>query len=200
MKKEIIKILLLIFPLLLLAACPGGKDDSSTSIFSFDQTQEAYDSVFEANEKLKQIKKLFRDNEGRQDDLKAALDSKDAAKVKEIAEELGYQINAGTKLGNDAIEKIEKIQDMNVNDDFKYYLNLKVESLRKYAEAFEERRKLALLLSESYDPKDVKQRDLFVQEYKRSDENFKRIMEEARVTSEKANTFAKEALSKKREN
>jgi hypothetical protein len=198
MKKEIIKILPVIFSLLL-SACPG-KKDSSTSMFSFDQTQEAYDTVFEANEQLKQIKKLFKENESRQDDLKTALEAKDAVKVKEIAEELAYQINTGTKLGNEAIEKIEKVQEMNVNEDFKYYLNLKVESLRKYIEAFEERRKLAILLHDSYDPKNTKQRDFFVQEFKKGDENFKRILEEAQASSEKANALAKEVLSKKPEN
>jgi len=199
MKKEFIKILPVIFSLLLLSACPG-EDDSSTGMFSFDQTQEAFDKVSEANDQLKQIKKLFKENENRQEDLKTALENKDAVKVKEIAEELVYQINTGTKLGDEAIEKIEKVQDMNVNADFKNYLNLKTESLRKYSEAFEERRKLAMLLHDTYDPKDAKQRDRVVVEFKKGDENFKRIMEEAKRSSEKANALAKEVLSKKQEN
>jgi hypothetical protein len=203
MRKENIKILLLIFPLLLAACAGGGQDDSSSSttdIFSFDQTQEAYDMVYEANEQLKQIKKLFKENEGRQEDLKTALANKDAAKVKEIADELVYQINAGTRLGEEAIAKIEKVQDMNVSGDFKSYLTLKVESLRKYIEAYEQRRQLAILLRDSYDPKDAKQRDRVVEEFKKSDEVFKRIIAEAQESSEKANDLAKEVLSRKKEN
>lgn len=201
MKKEIIKTLPLVILLPLLCACSGSNDSSSgLSIFSSDQTEEAFNTVYEANDQLKQIKKLFKENEGRQEDLKKALGNKDAVKVREIADELVYQINAGTKLGNEAIGKIEKVQDMNVNDDFKSYLSLKAESLRKYVEAFEERRKLAILLRDSYDPKDAKQRDRVVAEFKRGDEVFKRIMEEAKQSSEKANALRKEVLSKKKEN
>jgi hypothetical protein len=196
MKKEIIKIMPLIFALLF-SACPGGKDDSSTSIFSFDQTEEAYNKVAEANEQLKEIKKLFKDNEGRQEDLKTALSNKEAAKVKEISDELVYQINNGTRLGEEAIAKIEKVQEMNVNGDFKTYLTLKAQSLRKYVEAYEKRRQLAILLRDSYDPKDAKQRDRVVEEFKKSDEIFKQIITEAQESSDKANAFAKEILSKR---
>ena len=200
MKRKIIKILPLIFSLLV-CACPG-KDDSSngTSIFSFDQTQEAYDTILQANDQLKEIKKLFKENEGRQDELKAAMTNKDAAKVKEISDELVYQINAGTRLGEEAIAKIEKVQEMNVNDDFKSYLALKIRSLQKYIEAYEHRRQLAILLRDSYDPKDAKQRDRVVEEFKKSDEVFKQIIHEAQDSSDKANMLAKEALSRKQEN
>lgn len=197
MKKDIIKILLLIFPLMLFGACPGSKTDSSSSIFSSDQTEEAYNAVSQANDQLKEIKKLFKENEGRQDDLKEALKNSDEAKVKEISDELVYQINKGTKLAEDAIAKIETVQEMNVNEDFKSYLILKVRSLRKYIEAYEKRRQLAMLLYKSYDPKDAKQRDLFTAEFKKSDEVFKQTIQEAQDNSDKANELAKEALSKK---
>lgn len=201
MRKKALKTLPLVFALLLISACPGGVDSSdSSSIFSFDQTEEAFNTVSEANEQLKDIKRLFKENEGRQEDLKEAMNQKDAAKVKEIAEALVYQINNGTRLGEEAIAKIEKVQQMNVNEDFKNYLSLKAASLRKYIEAYEQRRQLAILLSKSYDPKDAKQRSRFVEEFKKADEIFKRTMEEARQSSDKANALAKEALSKKPEN
>ena len=199
MRKNALKILLLVFALML-SACPGDDSSDSTSIFSFDQTEEAFNKVQEANHKLREIKKLFRENESRQEDLKSALAAKDAAKVKEISDELIYQINDGQRLGGEAIKEIEDVLEMNVNEDFKEYLRLKADSLRKYSEAYEERRKLARLLRDSYDPKDAKQRDAVVAEFKRSDEVFKRIIAEAQETSEKANDFAKEVLSRKQEN
>jgi hypothetical protein len=194
MKKHFFKILLLIFSLVF-AAC-SGKEDSGGGIFEFDQTQEAASLVAEANDKLKQIKRLFNENEGRLEELKTAMNGKDEKKVKEISEELVYQINRGTKLGEEAIEKIEEAQGMNTNDDFKSYLGLKTQSLRKYIEAYEQRQELAKILHERYDPKNVAQRDLVVDEFKRREEKFKLIMEEGRKSSEDANALAKESLSK----
>lgn len=162
----------------------------------FDQTQEAANLVGEANDKLKQIKKLFSENESRLEELKATMNNKDEKKVKEISDELIYQINNGTKLGGEAIEKIEEAQKMNVNDDFKNYLGLKTQSLRKYIEAFEERRELAKILRDRYDPKNVAQRDIVVEEFRKREEKFKEIMEEGRKSSEDANALAKESLSK----
>jgi hypothetical protein len=195
MKKHSIKILLLILSLVF-AACSGNDDSTTGGIFEFDQTQEAASLVAEANDKLKQIKKLFNENEGRLEELKAAMNSKDEKKVKEISKELVYQINNGTKLGEDAIEKIEEAQGKNTNDDFKNYLGLKTQGLRKYIEAFEERRELAKLLNERYDPKNAAQRDIVLEEFKRREEKFKLIMEEGRKSSEDANALAKESLSK----
>jgi hypothetical protein len=99
-------------------------------------------------------------------------------------------------LGEEAVEKLERASRMNVNEDFKSYLTLKADSLKKYAEAFEERRQLAILLRDRYDPKNADQRDFVLEEFKRKEENFKRIIKEAQAISDRANTLAKESLSK----
>ncbi len=70
---------------LMFSACPGDNDDDSSSglsVFSSDQTQEAVASVSEANDRLKKIKKLFSENEGRLGELKTAMNNKDETKVK----------------------------------------------------------------------------------------------------------------------
>ena len=187
------KFLLLIF-VLALGACSSATTDESSY---FDQTQDAANLVGEANVQLRQIKQLFQKNAGWLEELKTAMNNKDEKKVKEIANELVYQINDGTKLGEEATDKIERASRLNVNDDFKNYLNLKAQSLRKYAEAFEERRQLAILLRDRYDPKNVEQRDFVLEEFKRKEESFKRIIKEAQDVSERANELAKESLSKK---
>ncbi|HEY0429443.1 MAG TPA: hypothetical protein VGC76_16815 [Pyrinomonadaceae bacterium] len=195
MKRVIFIILLSIF-VLAGGACSSAGDSSDTAGSFFDQTQESVNLVAEANAELKQIKSLFQKNAGWLEELKTAMNNKDEKKVKEISNELVYQINDGTKLGEEAIEKIERAGQMNVNEDFKNYLNLKAESLRKYAEAFEERRQLAILLRDRYDPKNAEQRDFVLEEFKKKEENFKRIIKQAQDTSEKANQLAKESLSK----
>jgi hypothetical protein len=191
MKKHFCKFLLLIF-VLALGACSSATDESSY----FDQTQDAANLVGEANVQLRQIKQLFQKNAGWLEELKTAMNNREEKKVKEIANELVYQINDGTKLGEEAIDKIERASRLNVNDDFKNYLNLKAQSLRKYAEAFEERRQLAILLRDRYDPKNSEQRDFVLEEFKRKEESFKRIIKEAQDVSERANELAKESLSK----
>lgn len=195
MKRKSLKILLLIFSLAF-CACSASEDSNDGISSYFDQTQEAANLVEEANVQLRQIKQLFQKNAGWLEELKTAMNNKDEKKVKEISNELVYQINDGTKLGEEAVDKIERASAMNVNEDFKSYLNLKADSLRKYVEAFEERRQLAILLRDRYDPKNVEQRDFVLEEFKRKEENFKRIIKEAQETSERANTLAKESLSK----
>ena len=200
MRRRFRKILTLFFTLVLLAAaCSSSRDDSSSGIsdiFALDQTSEAGARVLEANQKLQEIKRLFSENAGRLEELKTSMNNKDAAKVKEISNELVYQINNGTKLGEEAMALIEEASAMNVHDDYKSYLDLKLGALRKYIEAFEERRTLAKLLRDEYDPKDAAQRDRVVAEFRAREEKFKEILEEGRKLSEEANRLAKESLSK----
>lgn len=195
MKRNFFKILLLILSLAL-CACSSSEDSNDGIGSYFDQTQESANLVQEANNQLRQIKQLFQKNAGWLEELKTAMNNKDEKKVKEISNELVYQINDGTKLGEEAVEKIERASAMNVNEDFKSYLNLKADSLRKYAEAFEERRQLAILLRDQYDPKNAEKRDFVLEEFKRKEENFKRIIKEAQEVSERANELAKEASQK----
>lgn len=195
MKKQFFKFSLLILSLVF-AACSGAEDSNDGISSFFDQTQESANLVQEANAQLRQIKQLFQKNAGWLEELKTAMNNKDEKKVKEISNELVYQINDGTKLGEEVIEKIERASAMNVNEDFKSYLNLKTDSLRKYAEAFEERRQLAILLRDRYDPKNAEQRDFVLEEFKRKEENFKRIIKEAQEVSERANELAKQASQK----
>lgn len=196
-KRLLVKILPLVLALVLApAGCSSSGDSDDATAGFFDQTQEAAGLVAEANAGLRQIKQLFQKNAGWLEELKTAMNNRDEAKVKEIANELVYQINDGTRLGEEAIEKIERAGRLNVNEDFKNYLDLKAESLRKYAEAFEERRQLAILLRDRYDPKNADQRDLVLEEFKRKEENFKRIIKEAQTVSLRADELAKESLSK----
>jgi hypothetical protein len=82
------------------------------------------------------------------------MSAKDAEKVKKITDDLVYLINDGIALGEGAVEKIVKAQQMNINPDFKEYLSLKEESLRKQLEAFESRRQAVRLLRDSFGTND----------------------------------------------
>jgi hypothetical protein len=102
-------------------------------------------------------------------------------------------------LGEGAVEKINKAQQMNIDADFKEYLSLKEQSLRKQLEAFESRRQAVRLLRDSFgtnDPALVEKAKLGLKE---KEEFFAKTMEVSKEISKKANDLAKESSRKVKE-
>ena len=164
-----------------------------------DDTVEAAKLIASANEDLQKIKVLYKNNENKREDLKKALEANDADKVRKISDDVVYLINDGSDNGKSAVDKIEKAQEMQINDDYREYLRLKEESLKKEMDAFEEYRQAAILLRNSYDPKNAAVRDRVKDEFKNRSENYRSIMESARDYSNQANELAKEALKKQQQ-
>jgi len=190
-------IYLLIVFLLSFASCKKAEQAESYDILNFsDETTEAAELVGDANEDLNKIKVLYKKNEDKREQLKAAMKENNLENVKRIADELVYIINDGMALGESAIGKIEKAQQMSINADFKEYLSLKQESLQRQMDAFENYRQAARFLRDGYNPKDEKQRERVKIEFADRDANFQKIMETAREYSKKANDFAKESAKK----
>ena len=182
------------------SACKKSEQTESYDILNFsDETTEAAKLVTEANEDLNKIKVLYKKNESKREELKEAMKENNSENVRKIADELVYIINDGMALGESAIEKIEKAQEMNINEDFKEYLSLKQESLQKQMDAFENYRQAARFLRDGYNPKDDKQRERVKTEFADRDTNFQKIMESAREYSQKANDFAKSSAKKQAE-
>ncbi len=200
MKAKRYKILLIISTFLLgfilLSSCRKGNSESSDLLSFTDDTTAAAQLVAEANEDLNKIKIKYKENEAKREELKEAMKNNDSEKVKSISDDLVYLINDGMALGEKAIEKISKAQEMSINPDFKEYLNLKELSLQKQMEAFENYRQAARFLRESYNPKDEKQRETVKTEFAKRDDNFHKIMDEAKEYSNKANVLAKESAKK----
>ncbi len=200
MKAKRYKILLIISTFLLgcilLSSCSKGNSESSDLLSFTDDTTAAAQLVAEANEDLNKIKIKYKENEAKREELKEAMKNNDSEKVKSISDDLVYLINDGMALGEKAIEKISKAQEMSINPDFKEYLNLKELSLQKQMEAFENYRQAARFLRESYNPKDEKQRETVKTEFAKRDDNFHKIMDEAKEYSNKANVLAKESAKK----
>lgn len=180
--------------LLSLFACKTVETTEENDILDFsDDTTKAANLVAEANEDLNKIKIMYKRNESQLEELQAALKGNDTAKIKRIADNLVYVINDGANLGQSALEKIEKAEAMNVGVDFKDYLDLKSQSLRKQLEAFEHRRQAAILLRDSSgtnDPAAVKKAQ---EAFKSQEEIAKKIIAEAHEISKKANELAKES-------
>jgi hypothetical protein len=186
----------LLISVLAIPACKSSGRTESPSIFSSDETAEAAQVVASANDDLTKIKVLYKDNENKREDLKKAMEADNAEQVKKIADEVVYLINDGFDNAKSAIDKIEKAQEMQVNDDYREYLRLKEESLKRELEAFENYRQAARTLRDNYDPKNGAMRDKVKEDFKNRVENYRKLMEEARDYSNQANELAKDALRK----
>ena len=161
-----------------------------------DQTQEVADLINDANGDLKKIKIIYKENEALKDELKEAMGSNETEKVKKIADQIVIQINEGMNLGTSAIEKIEKAQEMQTNETFKEYLNLKEQSLRKQLDAFKFRFEAAKFLRDNFGGKDKAEIEKAKATLKEQDENFQKYMEVGRELSLRANKLAKDSMQK----
>ncbi len=164
-----------------------------------DETDEAVKLVASANEDLTKIKVLYDANEGKREELKKAMAANDAAATKKIADDVVYLINDGAADGNSAVEKIQKAQELQINDDYREYLRLKEESLKRELEAFENYRMAARMLRDSFDPKNTTAREKVKEEFKTRSDNYRKIMEEARDYSNRANELAKDSLRRQQQ-
>lgn len=178
------------------SACGTGDSESSDLLSFSDETTAAAQLVSEANEDLNKIKVKYKENETKREDLKEAMKNNDVEKVKKISDDLVYIINDGMALGESAIEKISKAQEMSINSDFKEYLQLKELSLQKQMDAFENYRQAARSLRDGYNPKDEKQREAVKTEFATRNDNFQKIMDEAKKYSKQANDLAKASAKK----
>ncbi len=189
MIKQLLKISL-IFSLIFISGC---KNDDNRSILNLqNDTEEAVKLIDSANKDLQDIRRLYKANENRVEDLKIAMKNKKVEDVKKIANDAVYAINDGMALGIKAVEKIEKAKNLDINPNFREYLELKESSLRKLMEAFELRRQIALALRNGYDPEDIKQREVVLAEFQEKDEQFKKLEKEAMEDSRRANDLAVE--------
>jgi hypothetical protein len=181
------------------SACRKNDNASSSNpidVFGIsDETDDAAKIVQDANEDLKKIKKLYKENQSQVEELKNAMSGRDTERVKKIADDLVYLINDGFVLGESAITKIEKAAEMKTNEKYKEYLQLKGGSLRKELDAFEFRRQAALLIRDGFGTKDKTKIENAKTQFREKEENFQKYMEVARQMSQEANQIAKEALS-----
>lgn len=183
-----------------LSACQQSETSEGFDVLNFsDDTTAAAELVSEANEDLNRIKVMYKKNEAHREELVAAMGAKDIEKVKEITDDLVYVINDGMRLGEEAVEKIGRAQDMNINPDFKEYLGLKEESLEKQLEAFENLRQAVRVLRDSFGTNDPKQIEQGKSVFKEKDEIFVKTMAEAKEISKRANELAKESSKKTKE-
>lgn len=194
-----IKLFIIAFCVAFVAAA-GGCRSSGTGggglLGTGDETAAAGEVVQEANAELQKIKVLYKENENKREEIRKALEADDAETVRKLSNEVVLLINEGTEYGETAVEKIQKAQEMQINDEYREYLRLKEDSLKRQLAAFEEYRKAAQVLRNNYDPKNSAQRDKVKAEFTQRSENYRKTMEEARDYSNRANELRKEVLQR----
>lgn len=181
---------------LLITSCKSTGRSDAPSIFSSDQTADAAKVVSSANDELTKIKILYKENEGKREEIKKALETDNAEQVKKLADDVVGLINDGYNSAQSAVDKLEQAQEMQINDDYREYLRLKEESLKSEMEAFDSYRQAARTLRDNYDPKNAAMRDKVKEDFKNRVENYRKLMEEARDYSNRANEIAKAALQR----
>ena len=181
---------------LLLEAESGSGRGVGDIVGPVEETEEAGKLGFEANQDLTKIKILYEKNEGKREELKAAMEKNDAAAAKKIADEVVYLINDGFDFGNAAIKKLQDAQEMNINSEYREYLRLKEEALKLQLDSFENYRQAARTLRDNYDPKNAAMREKVKLEFKNRNDAYREKMEKARDKSNQANELAKEAMRK----
>lgn len=178
-------------------SCKKKTDSGNFDILgSSDETVEAAEIVREANKDLTKIKVLYKENEGKREEIKKAMEENDAEKVRKISDDVVYLINDGMSSGKAAIEKLQRAQEMQINEDYREYLRLKETSLTRQMDAFENYRQAARALRDNYDPKDKASREKVKEIFKNHNENYREIMETARDYSSRANELAKDLRNK----
>ena len=182
--------------LLAAVSCRSSRTGEFEILGPVDETDEAAKLVQSANQDLQQIKVLYNKNEDKREDIKKALEANNADEVKKVSNDVVDVINEGFDFGKSAVDKISQAEEMKINDDYREYLRLKEEALRKQMEAFEEYRQAARTLRDNYDPKNTELHDKVKEQFKTRSENYARIMEKARDLSNQANELAKDARLK----
>ena len=183
---------------IILSNCGGGDSEGPGLLTLSDDRDEAVAFVDDANSELKQIRALYRENNSKVKDLKAALQANEIDKVKRMSDDQYLVILDGYALAESAQEKIVKAQRLDINSDFKYYLRLKEESLVLQIKAFQYRLESAKLFRDKFGTQDKTAMAEAAKKFKENEANFEKVMAEATKVSEQADQVYKDANNRKK--
>lgn len=183
---------------LLFASCGIGSNRSRTGeeLGTEADRQKAFQLIDDANEKIKNIKKLYLYNNSKIGELEQALKAGDLKRVKELADELSLAIDQGYLFGIDVMDKIEEAQSLDINSTWKRYLSLKEESLELQVRAFDYRKNSAQLFRDKIGTEDQATLKLARDTFRKNEEGFKKYMAEAEKVSKEADELRRSTIGK----
>src|SRR5690606_37684834 len=103
---------------------------------------------------------------------KQALETNNAEQVRDVSDRVIKLIADGTIIANRALGKIDDALDMNINETYERYLDLKKDSLKRQLEAFQNYSVAAQSLKDNYDPKNEEKRNTVKTEFKNRTEKY----------------------------
>lgn len=179
-----------------LGCAKSGANSISESLGFSDETAEAAALVGKANEDLREIRKIQKTNIGKLEDLKEAMSQRDAAKTRQILDELTDAMRDGIALGETAAAQIDHATEKKTNDKFNEYLRLKQQALEKQIAAFKFRLEVAKTLRDKFGSSDQKEVEAAKADFVRQEDNFQKLWEAAEDLNDRANRLARENPSK----
>ena len=183
---------------ILFSLCGEGGNDSGPGLLSLsDDREEAIELVSQANDELQRIRILYRENNAKVGELKAALAKQDVQTVKRLADTLHLVIIDGYAFAESAKEKLAKAQRKDIDDDWIYYLSLKEEVITLQIKAFDYRRDSAKLFRDRFGSSDKISMTEAARKFKENESNFEKYMAEAKKVSEKADQLYKDVNNRK---
>ncbi len=186
-----------LFLIILLFLTLTGCNLFSESSLLEDDTDKAIKLVNDANTNLRSIRRLYVENNKKFTEFKQALQNKEVEKVKKLANDLQYAINDGYVLAENAKEKIAKAQELEINPEFREYLQLKESSLDLQIKAFEYRRQSAKLFRDEFGTENELELKTASEKFQQNEKEFAKYMKDAEEMGKQADKMAKESLKKK---
>jgi hypothetical protein len=160
--------------------------------FGKSDVADANKLIQDANAKIKEIDKIQDENEKNVRELEDADKKHDAARVKSELDTLIKAIDEGLKLGDDAAGKFEEASKKDIDPKAQEYLKLTSDSLRKKIDAFKERREAARIMRENYDSTDQDKLRVAIADFRKKNDNYKKLLDEAKDLARKADKIAQE--------
>lgn len=194
-----LKLLFVLVVLFAAQACDLGarRSGGGEQLGSDEAREEAFRLVDDANQNIRSIKVLYRNNNAKIGDLEAALKAGDLKKVKELTDDLSLAINDGYIIADSILAKIQKAQTLDINPTWKQYLALKQQSLELQIRAFDQRKASAELFRDKIGSEDPETLKLARDAFKRNEEAFKKYMAEAEKVSKEADELRKASMNRK---
>jgi hypothetical protein len=144
-----------------------------------------------ANDDLNELDNIWDKQEKQVDKLKKADIEGDSVIIKSLLKELIEMLDEARQFGQSAVAKLEQAVKLNVNDEYKIYLRLKTQAVRKQLEALMERQDAARLMRYNYGGADKERESRIKDEFKKKSENYKRLLREAKELGHQADEIAR---------
>lgn len=190
MKNTVYVVLFLVF--FALACGNSNSGDNWDPLGLNDETDKVTELVKNANDDLREIRKIQRANNGKLEELQAAMSERDTPAAQKILDQLIVAVGDGIALAETANAKISEATEKKTNDKFSEYLRLKEQALSKQIDAFKFRLQVAKDLRDKFGATNAEESEKAKADFVRQEESFQKLWEAAEDLNNRATKLAVE--------